>query len=166
MSSLSVDGLAERLDDRFSLLGGGRGRRRQRQQTLQTMMDWSYGLLDDDEQHVLNRLAVFAGTFPLSGVEAVIGATERSVLDVLDSLVAQSLVVPSVDSDLYRLLRTVRLYTLGPLLPVLQLQDNGTTMSEDAIALGSLVPLPIRKKLQGELIVKVVAKGGRHGCGV
>lgn len=130
VSSLSVDGLAERLDDRFSLLGGGRGRRRQRQQTLQTMMDWSYGLLDDDEQHVLNRLAVFAGTFPLSGVEAVIGATERSVLDVLDSLVAQSLVVPSVDSERYRLLETVRLYALDRLIAV----DEVTTARDMHLA--------------------------------
>jgi predicted ATPase len=116
VSSLSVDGLAERLDDRFSLLGGGRGRRRQRQQTLQTMMDWSYGLLTVDEQHVLNQLAVFSGTFPLSGVEAVVGTTEVSVLEMLDSLVAQSLVVPSVDSDRYRLLETVRLYALDQLI--------------------------------------------------
>jgi class 3 adenylate cyclase len=50
VSSLSIDELAARLDDRFWLLGGGRGRRRQRQQTLQTMMDWSYGLLSTDEQ--------------------------------------------------------------------------------------------------------------------
>jgi class 3 adenylate cyclase len=34
LTSLSIDELAERLDDRFSLLGGGRSRRRQRQQTL------------------------------------------------------------------------------------------------------------------------------------
>jgi predicted ATPase len=83
---------------------------------LQTMMDWSYGLLDHDEQHVLNQLAVFSGTFPVSGVEAVVGAAEMSVLDVLDSLVAQSLVVPSVNSDRYRLLETVRLYALDQLV--------------------------------------------------
>jgi predicted ATPase/class 3 adenylate cyclase len=117
MSSLSVDGLAERLDDRFSLLGGGRGRRRQRQQTLQTMMDWSYGLLDSDEQHVLSQLAVFSGSFPLSGVEAVVGTiADASVLDVLDSLVVQSLVVPSIESGRYRLLETVRLYALDKLI--------------------------------------------------
>jgi predicted ATPase/class 3 adenylate cyclase len=115
VSSLSVDGLADRLDDRFSLLGGGR-RRRRRQQTLQTMMDWSYGLLDPDEQHVLNQLAVFSGTFPLSGVAAVAAPSDSSVLDVLDSLVAQSLVVPSIDSGRYRLLETVRLYALERLI--------------------------------------------------
>jgi predicted ATPase len=121
LTSLSIDELAERLDDRFSLLSGGRSRRRQRQQTLQAMMDWSYGLLNDDEQGVLNQLAVFAGTFPLAGIEAVTTNAESSVLNVLDSLVKQSLVVPSVDSGRYRLLETVRLYALDRLLNTDQL---------------------------------------------
>ncbi|MDC3402501.1 adenylate/guanylate cyclase domain-containing protein, partial [bacterium] len=121
LTSLSIDELTERLDDRFSLLGGGRSRRRQRQQTLQTMMDWSYGLLDDDERQVLNQLAVFAGTFSLSGVDAVVESTATSVLDVMDSLVEQSLVVASVDSGRYRLLETVRLYALDRLLNTDQL---------------------------------------------
>ncbi|MFT7395105.1 MAG: putative ATPase [Candidatus Azotimanducaceae bacterium] len=116
LTSLSIDELTERLDDRFSLLGGGRSRRRQRQQTLQAMMDWSYGLLDGDEQQVLNQLAVFAGSFSLAGVKAVIASSAPTVLDVVDSLVEQSLVVASVDSGRYRLLETVRLYALDRLL--------------------------------------------------
>jgi predicted ATPase/class 3 adenylate cyclase len=123
VSSLSINELAERLDDRFSLLGGGRGRRRQRQQTLQAMMDWSYGLLTSDEQTVLDQLAVFAGTFPLSGVETVATATATPVLDVLGALVEQSLVVPSVDTGRYRLLETVRLYALDRLINTDQLGD-------------------------------------------
>jgi predicted ATPase/class 3 adenylate cyclase len=124
LTSLSIDELAERLDDRFALLGGGRSRRRQRQQTLQAMMDWSYGLLDDDEQQVLNQLAVFAGTFSLSGVDAVVESTATSVLDVMDSLVEQSLVVAPVKSGRYRLLETVRLYALDRLLNADQLADT------------------------------------------
>ena len=116
LRSLSIDELTERLDDRFALLGGGRSRRRQRQQTLQAMMDWSYGLLDEEERHVLNQLAVFVGTFSLSGVEAVVEPTATPLLDVMDSLVEQSLVVASVDSGRYRLLETVRLYALDRLL--------------------------------------------------
>ena len=121
LTSLSIDELTERLDDRFALLGGGRSRRRQRQQTLQAMMDWSYGLLDDDEQHVLNQLAVFVGTFSLAGVDAVVASTETSLLDVMDSLVEQSLVVASVDSGRYRLLETVRLYALDRLVATEQI---------------------------------------------
>ncbi len=121
LTSLSIDELSERLDDRFALLGGGRSRRRQRQQTLQAMMDWSYGLLDDDEQFVLNQLAVFVGTFSLSGVKAVVASTTTPLLDVMNSLVEQSLVVASVDSGRYRLLETVRLYALDRLLNADQL---------------------------------------------
>ena len=121
LTSLSIDELTERLDDRFALLGGGRSRRRQRQQTLQAMMDWSYGLLDDDEQQVLDQLAVFVGTFSLSGVGAVVASTATPLLDVMDSLVEQSLVVASVDSGRYRLLETVRLYALDRLLNADQL---------------------------------------------
>ncbi|MEO6654176.1 MAG: hypothetical protein ABIP17_16135 [Ilumatobacteraceae bacterium] len=124
MTSLPIDELAQRLDDRFSLLSGGRSRRRQRQQTLQAMMDWSYGLLTDDEQQVLNQLAVFAGTFPLSGVEAVVTASTTPILDVMDSLVEQSLVVASVESGRYRLLETVRLYALDRLVNTDQLADS------------------------------------------
>jgi predicted ATPase len=121
LTSLSIDELTERLDDRFALLGGGRSRRRQRQQTLQAMMDWSYGLLDDEEQHVLNQLGVFVGTFSLAGAEAVVTPTATPLLDVMDSLVVQSLVVASVNSGRYRLLETVRLYALDRLLDVDQL---------------------------------------------
>ena len=123
LTSLSVDELAQRLDDRFALLGGGRSRRRQRQQTLQAMMDWSYGLLDDNERHVLNQLAVFVGTFSLAGVDAVVASTATPPLDVMDSLVEQSLVVASVESGRYRLLETVRLYALDRLLQADQLAD-------------------------------------------
>jgi hypothetical protein len=68
-------------------------------------------------------LAVFAGTFPLSGVETVATATATPVLDVLGSLVEQSLVVPSVDTGRYRLLETVRLYALDRLVNTDQLGD-------------------------------------------
>ena len=118
--SLPLGDLLVRLDDRFALLGGGRrsGRRRQRQQTLQAMMDWSYGLLSDEEQQLLRELSVFAGSFSLVGVEAVATASPTPVLTRLQSLVQQSLVVPLRDSGRYRLLETVRLYALDKLAEV------------------------------------------------
>lgn len=118
--SLPLGELLIRLDDRFALLGGGRrsGRRRQRQQTLQAMMDWSYGLLSDEEQQLLRELSVFAGSFSLTGIEAVATASPTSVLARLQSLVQQSLVVPLRDSGRYRLLETVRLYSLDKLAEV------------------------------------------------
>ena len=100
--------ILERLSDRFRLLTGGR-RRVQRQQTLSAVMDWSYDLLSESEQTLLQRLAVFRGSFSLRAVEAVCAP---DALDLLGSLVAKSLVsLQDGDAILrYRLLETVRLY--------------------------------------------------------
>jgi predicted ATPase len=125
-ATLSLEELSTRLDNRFALLGGGRrsGRRRQRQQTLQTMMDWSYELLTDDEQMLLRELSVFAGSFAAAGVEAVATASPTPVLARLQSLVQQSLVMPLRDTGRYRLLETVRLYALDKLIALDAVADT------------------------------------------
>ena len=79
-------------------------------------IDWSYDLLDADEQRVLARLSVFVGGCSLEAAEAVCsgaGIDEVEVLDLLSALVARSLVVaedaPSGERR-YRLLETIRQY--------------------------------------------------------
>jgi hypothetical protein len=84
-----------------------------RHQTLRNAIDWSYQLLDHDEQTALTRLSVFAGGFDLSAAEAVaaMGSIEPiDVLDILSRLVSKSLVVAEArdGSTRYRLLETVR----------------------------------------------------------
>ncbi len=65
--------LVERLDDHFRLLGRpGRGAV-QRQQTIESTIEWSYRLLDEAERSVLDRLAVFQGGFDLAAAESVAG---------------------------------------------------------------------------------------------
>jgi predicted ATPase len=59
--TLSVQQIAERLNDRFHLLTGGSRNALPRQQTLAATLDWSYALLSDAERRVLQRLSVFAG---------------------------------------------------------------------------------------------------------
>ena len=111
VSHLSPAQLAERLDDRFRLLTGGR-HRSSRQQTLAAAMDWSYRLLIEPEKRLLRRLSVFAGPFQLEAAEAICSGDEMDVLDGIASLVAKSLVVVD-DGGItmrYRLLETVRAY--------------------------------------------------------
>lgn len=122
VSHLSPSEIAERLDDRFHLLAGGR-RRVQRQQTLEAALDWSYVLLSDPEQSLLRRLAVFSGSFGLPMVEAVCagdGIERDMVLDLLGSLVDKSLVIaePADVESRYRLLETVRTYAEAKLADV------------------------------------------------
>jgi predicted ATPase len=102
--------IADRLDDRFRLLTSGSRTVLPRQQTLRAVVDWSWGLLDEDEKEVLTRLSVFAGGCDLAAAEAVCGP---AALDALGSLVDKSLVVaaPSGDGEMrYRLLETVAEY--------------------------------------------------------
>ena len=102
------------LDRRFRLLTGGRRSAVSRHQTLRNTIDWSYQLLERDEQGVLDRLAVFAGSFDLAAAEAVAaeGVVDRlDVLDLLARLVAKSLLAaePRGITTRYRLLDRSRL---------------------------------------------------------
>jgi predicted ATPase/DNA-binding SARP family transcriptional activator len=112
---LSPQQIAERLSDAFSLLSSGSRTALARQRTLRGAIDWSFALLTSDEQRLLQRLSVFAGSFSIDAVEAICtGAplNDASVLDELSGLVDKSLVVMDVSGDdaRYRLLETVRQY--------------------------------------------------------
>lgn len=60
-----------RLNDRLGFLVGGPRDLPQRQQTLRDTIDWSYDLLDSQEQVLFARLAVFNGGHTMEAVEAV-----------------------------------------------------------------------------------------------
>ncbi|MGB8196459.1 MAG: adenylate/guanylate cyclase domain-containing protein [Acidimicrobiales bacterium] len=121
LSSMSLVQLHERLDQRFRLLTGGSRNVMARQQTLQALVDWSYGLLSRAEQSVLRRLSVFVGGFSLEAAESI-GANELvdefDVANVLHSLVAKSLVVADRGggSMRFRSLETIRQYSAQKLL--------------------------------------------------
>ena len=116
LTALSVEELARRIDDRFRLLTGGRRTALPRQRTLRALVDWSYELLSADERIVLNALAVFAGGFSLDAAERVCAAdalSEATVLDVIEHLVAKSLLIAEQQHETetrYRLLETIRQY--------------------------------------------------------
>jgi predicted ATPase len=115
--SFGVDGIAARLDDRFTLLTSGNRTALPRHQTLRATLDWSCELLSEHERVVLRRLAVFAGTFALDAASAVAASGDVSVADVeraLAGLVTRSLVSANVSGAVpsYRLLETTRAYAL------------------------------------------------------
>jgi predicted ATPase/class 3 adenylate cyclase len=113
LRSLSLPDLRDRLDQRFRLLVGGNRAALARQQTLLATVAWSYSLLDQAEQQLLRRLAVFPESFDLAGAEAVCGVAGIDRLDVVDllgSLVNKSLVGTEQGPEnlRYRLLETIR----------------------------------------------------------
>jgi tetratricopeptide (TPR) repeat protein len=113
LRSLSLSGLADRLDQRFRLLTGGSRTAPERHQTLRATVEWSYSLLNDAERVLLGRLSVFAGSFDLDAAEAVCGFGDIEEFDVavlLGSLVDKSLVAAESAGPAlrYRLLETIR----------------------------------------------------------
>ena len=99
---LSPTALLERLDQRLPVLTGGGRDVPDRQRTLRDTIAWSYELLDETEQRLFSRLAVFVGGFTLEAAEQVCGAD----LDTLTSLVEKSLVRQG--EDRFRMLETIR----------------------------------------------------------
>jgi predicted ATPase len=65
--------ILERLESRFRLLTGGARDLPVHQRTLRATIDWSYNLLDEGEQQLFARLAVFNGGRTIEAVEAVCG---------------------------------------------------------------------------------------------
>lgn len=104
---LSLEQLADGLDDRFALLTATRRDTMPRQRTLEASVRWSHDLLGDDERVVFRRLAAFSGTFRLTDAIEVIGPDVARAGVIVGRLVDRSLVAPSGDGDL-RLLETVR----------------------------------------------------------
>ncbi len=113
MRSLSIGEINTRLHDRFKLLTGGSRVALERQQTLRALVSWSYDLLQEREQMLLDRLSVFAGGFDLEAAEAVCGTEPLDpddVIDLLSSLVEKSLVMHDhgESASRYGLLETIR----------------------------------------------------------
>lgn len=116
MTTLGPAELLERLEDRFRLLSRGSRTALPRHQTLQAMVDWSWGLLDQTERLLLMRLTVFSGGWMLEAAERVCGGdgvSSDDVVDLQDRLVRKSLVVVESDGGSgtrFRLLETIRQY--------------------------------------------------------
>jgi predicted ATPase len=91
---LGPEQLLERIAQRLDLLKGGRDAD-ERHATLRTTIAWSYDLLDDDEERLFARLAVFRGGCTLEAAEAVCDST----IDTLASLLDKSLVRRRTDSN-------------------------------------------------------------------
>jgi len=114
MAALSVEQIAQRLDESLRLLTGGGRTVEPRHQTLRATLDWSHDLLSEQERVLFGRLSVFAGGWTLEAAEKVCsdeGIERDEVLDLLSRLVEKSLMVAEQgDAMRYRMLEPVRQY--------------------------------------------------------
>jgi predicted ATPase/DNA-binding SARP family transcriptional activator len=108
---LSLEHIAQMLDDRFALLTSGSRTALPRHRTLMAAVAWSYDLLDDEERRLFAATSVFRDGFTLEALEAL--SPGPSTLDTLGRLVAKSMVTVdrSAGAEVarrYMLLETLR----------------------------------------------------------
>jgi predicted ATPase len=89
---LEPSALLARLGKRLDALGAGPVDLPERQRTLRATVEWSVGLLEDAERHMLATLSVFADGWTVDAAARVSDLTEDAALDLLDALAGHSLV--------------------------------------------------------------------------
>ncbi len=115
---LSPAAILDRLQSSLQLLTGGARDLPERQQTLRNTIDWSHGLLDEAEQKLFRRCAVFAGGCTMEAVEAVCNTGYDLGMDLfegLSSLVDKNLIqrTDRFDSEArFTMLETIREYAV------------------------------------------------------
>ncbi|WP_188189346.1 BTAD domain-containing putative transcriptional regulator [Nonomuraea sp. SYSU D8015] len=105
--TFGVDEIATRLTEhgRFTLLSRGDRTAAARHQTLRAVVEWSWSLLDAEEQTLARRLSVFAGGATLEAIERVCGADAAGPLaGLVDKSLAET------DGERYQMLDTIRLF--------------------------------------------------------
>jgi predicted ATPase/DNA-binding SARP family transcriptional activator len=108
---LSLREIADRLDDRFSLLGPVPRGSLTPHATLRAAIAWSIDQLAASDRALLGRLWPFEGGFTLEAAEAV-RTTDAPTIDSLSTLVTRSVLIADTTAvpTRYRMLRTLRAY--------------------------------------------------------
>lgn len=114
---MSPAAILPRLQHQLELLTGGASDAPPRQRTMRAAIAWSFDLLDQGEQELFARSAVFSGGFTLEAAEAVCGRTtaDPGVLNGLTSLVEHNLLAVKDDDQgepRFRMLEVVREYAV------------------------------------------------------
>ena len=97
-----LSGLRRKLDDRLDPLTNAFVDSPARQRTLQTVLEWSFGLLNISERALLRRQSVFRGSYTVQAARAVCAGTDLEVPAVeslLISLVDKSLIAVEDDGE-------------------------------------------------------------------
>jgi predicted ATPase/DNA-binding winged helix-turn-helix (wHTH) protein len=117
--TFGVHQVLSHLGDRFALLTSGRRTALPKHRTLRATLDWSYELLTGAQRSVLQRLAIFVGSFTLEAAVAVAGhgLEEPEIVDLVAALVGKSLVARDFAEGVaeLRLLETTRVYAMQKL---------------------------------------------------
>jgi predicted ATPase/DNA-binding winged helix-turn-helix (wHTH) protein len=114
---LGLNGLAALLNESLPLLASRRHGRVARHRTMRAVIDWSYDLLNREEQLFFQTLGIFSGGFTVEGAAAVAMDSANVGIETIDrlaDLIEKSLVTADVSGakPRFRLLDTTRAYAV------------------------------------------------------
>lgn len=113
LNVITLDALADGLDDRFVLLTEGSRTALPRHRTLAAAIGWSHGLLGPEERAVFASASVFRGFFELRDLAAVHDGSAVELVPLVGALVNKSMVAADpnpMGTRRYRLLETLRIF--------------------------------------------------------
>jgi serine/threonine protein kinase len=106
LALLSPDEIAVEIANSIDFLSSDMGEIPERQRSIRAVFDYSWDLMNEAEQQVFMKLAVFRGGFTRQAAQAITGAT----LQQLMSLVNKSLIRRDNDSGRYEIHELLRQY--------------------------------------------------------
>ncbi len=110
---LPLEDILAGLNARFELLTAGSRSADDKHRDLYAAIDWSYNLLDADEQALFRRLAVLPGGFDVDLAGAVSADLDLPVIELIASMESKSLLAPMTGTPgrpRFRLLESVRAF--------------------------------------------------------
>lgn len=115
----TLEQLHRRLTENFDLLSRANQDVPSRQQTIYSTINWSYELLNEQEQKLFKKLACFSGGFSLEAVKAVCNPDgTEDTLESLSSLLDNSLIYPvrtNLDQPRFTMLETIHSFAAAKL---------------------------------------------------
>jgi len=164
---LDPPALLDRLVSSLDALGTGAVDLPERQRTLRATVEWSVGLLEDDERSLLEVTAVFIGGWTIQAVAQVAGLDEDRTLELSEALARHSLV--AIDSTgpgpRSRMLETVREFVAEQLAARPDADQIGRRHAGYYQALAEQADRPLRSS-ESEWLERLQAEAGNLAAGV
>jgi predicted ATPase len=165
---LDPPALLDRLAASVDALGTGAVDLPGRQRTLRATVEWSVGLLDDDERSLLEVTAVFTDGWTIQAAAAVAALAEDRALELSEALARHSLIHVD-DTELgprTRMLETIRVFVAEQLAARPDADQVSRRHAGYYRALAEQADRPLRSADQGEWLDRLQAEAGNLAAAV
>jgi predicted ATPase len=165
---LDPPALLDRLAASLDALGTGAVDLPERQRTLRATVEWSAGLLEEDERSLLEVAAVFTDGWTIQAAARVAGVDEDRALELLEALARQSLVY--VDSTELgprtRMLETIRAFVAERLAARPDAAEVGRRHASYYRVLAEQADRPLRGPGRNQWLERLDAEAGNLAAAV